>query len=151
MGRVGHCALHARSRLGRPQRANNINVVAQFPTAVKLPTNPGDPVYSKYSLQTREDWATNPATAISFGNTYVGKTGGLSQGKTFAFSGGVRVSGAGLGGRAGTKLVGSVAAKGGLMLVGGQGLRLSQLQSVKALQGSAAARNAVALSKLRNS
>jgi hypothetical protein len=130
-----------------PNVLNNINVVAQFPAAINVPVNPGDPVYSKYSLQTREDWVTNPATAISFGNTYVGKTGGVSVGKTFAFTRGVGFSRAGLAGLAGTKLAGGVAAGGGLVLVGGQGLRLSQLQSVRALQGSAAASNAIALSR----
>ena len=133
-----------------PNVLDNVNVVAQFPAAVNVPINLGDPAYSKYSLQARQDWATNPATAISFGNTYVGKTGGLSVEKTLAFAGGAGVSRAGLAGLAGSRLVGGAATAGGLMLVGGQGLRLSQFQSVKALQASAGVSNAIALSKQRN-
>ncbi|MHB8655043.1 MAG: neuraminidase-like domain-containing protein [Terriglobia bacterium] len=133
-----------------PNLVNKIDLVSQYPAAVSVPINPGDPVYSKYSLQPREDWSTNPATAISFGNILVGKTGQLDLKKMSIMSGGVRVSGPGRTGSAASTPAGGVATRGGLMYVGGRGLQLSQLQSLKALQGSAGASNAIALSKQRN-
>src|SRR5260370_29617208 len=61
-----------------PKVLNNVEVAAQFPTASNVPVNPGDPAFSKYSIQTRQDWSTNPATVISFGSGYVGNSGGIS-------------------------------------------------------------------------
>ncbi len=131
-----------------PKVLNNVEVAAQFPTASNVPVNPGDPAFSKYSIQTRQDWATNPATVISFGSGYVGKSGGISLAAGSAVAGGISNSRGGLTGLAGSALGTQGAASGrAVMVVGGQGLRPGQFQSVKALQGSVAARNAVSLSR----
>lgn len=132
-----------------PSVVNTINVVAQVPTGY-LPPNLGDPVYSKFSLQSREDWATNQATAISFGNTLVGKTGSLSAGKALAVRGGVGISRTGFGGVAvlAARGAGTQSAR---MVVGGRGLQLSQLRSVRTLAGAGTAGNALTQSRLRNS
>jgi hypothetical protein len=122
-----------------PSVVNSVNVVAQVPTGY-LPATLGDPIYSKFSLQSRDDWATNQATAISFGNALVGKMGGLSVGKVLSLRKGVGVSRAGFGGMAGAILAGGAAgARSGLMVVGGQGLRLGQLQFLRTSQNTASA------------
>jgi hypothetical protein len=112
---------------------DGIDVQTQFPVSFNVPVNPPDPVYSKYSLQTREDWATNQATAISFGNSYVGKSGGLVLGKTSVLARGFISPVSGL---MGSALTGGIATKPTIVLVGGQGLRSGQVQSLKGLPRS---------------
>jgi hypothetical protein len=107
-----------------PTVFNNIPVVAQVPVAGPVLINTGDPVYSIYSLQDTTDWLTNPSTAISYGGSIVGKTGGINvaalSSAASAISG---VSAAALGS--------TFRAAGGLTIAGPQGLNLKQVQANK--------------------
>jgi hypothetical protein len=107
-----------------PTVFNNIPVVAQVPVAGPVPTNAGDPVYSIYSIQDTTDWLTNPATAVSYGGSVIGKTGGINVASLSSVAGAVSgISAAALGG--------TLHASGGLTIVGAQGLNLKQVQANK--------------------
>jgi hypothetical protein len=114
-----------------PNVFNNIPVIAQVPTAGPFPVNPGDPVYSIYRMQNTSDWLTNPATAVSYGGSLIGKSGGIGMGivSTLRSLGGVASSASGMiAGLAGGQL------RTGLTVVGSQGLSLSQLQAMATTQ-----------------
>jgi hypothetical protein len=104
---------------------NNINVVAQVPSAGPTPINPGDPVYSVYQMQAATDWVTNPATVLSFGSSLIGKGGGINIGTVSAPSSQRSVLSAASGVIAG---VASGPVSTGFTVVGKQGLSLSQVQ-----------------------
>ena len=127
---------------------NNIHVVAQVPM-VELPPSFGDPVFSKFSLQSRADWVTHPATAVSFGTTVIGKTGGLNLTKTMLLARSSVLRG-GLANFSASSLTKTQAvAPSSVMVVSGQGLRSSQLQSLKVLQSASG--SVLALSRKINS
>jgi hypothetical protein len=99
---------------------NGIDVVAQVPIAGPTPVNPGDPVYSRYSMQTAIDWVTNDSTAIAYGNAIIGKGGGTDLN---AVSSTVDLSGVRL-------LSSNAAATQTLTVVGRQGLSIGQLRNI---------------------
>jgi hypothetical protein len=110
---------------------NNIQVVAQVPTAGPTPINPGDPVYSVYQMQSATDWVTNPVTVVSYGNSLIGKSGGINIGTVSTLGSQSGVLSAASGMIAG--VAGSPVAT-GLTVVGKQGLSLSQVQATKITQ-----------------
>lgn len=59
-----------------PKVLREIQVVAQVPQR-PVPGDPGDPVYSLGAVRKVNDWATDPGTAIAYGTTLVGRTGGI--------------------------------------------------------------------------
>jgi hypothetical protein len=97
-----------------PGILKQIDVVAQVPEYIG-PVNPGDPVYSIGSIRDVVDWATNPVTAINFGNSVIGKTGGIQA--TVANLAGDAVENTGIRNAAP-----------GLSVVGREGLGISQIQ-----------------------
>jgi hypothetical protein len=98
--------------LAGPGILKQINVVAQVPES-PIPVDPGDPVYSLNSIRNVVDWATDPATAITYGNVLVGKAGGIGTAE------------ANVAAAAGT------AATPGISVIGREGLGLRQLQSIQ--------------------
>lgn len=66
---------------------NTFSLVSQIP--YRGPVNLGDPS-SMYQIQSRVDWATNPATAISFGTSLIGQSGALSVQKVTGATGMLR-------------------------------------------------------------
>ncbi len=85
-------------------------LVAQVP---KPPGPPDpDPVYSIFPLQDRTDLFTNPTVAVSYGGVLIGEKGSIAQGAPLVTN-------------AGTP--GGLAAAGSLVIVGSQGLALTQL------------------------
>jgi peptidoglycan hydrolase-like protein with peptidoglycan-binding domain len=128
-----------------PNTLNKLKIVAQMPTVRSGPVNPPDPAYSVYGVLSRTDWVTHPSTAISYGNTWIAKAGGINLGKIVATGGsitrgtGTAVLGTGTGpGRAG-----QAPPVGGLTLVGARGLGLSQLQAISGPPIASAVTNAV--------
>jgi hypothetical protein len=105
-----------------PGVLNRVDVAAQVP--VLVPGNPGDPVYSVFPMQSTFDWATDPATAISYGDVLIGKGGGIQAGNTSV----ARIAGSATGGVFSLPASGPAGqiATGGLTVVGGQGLSLTQ-------------------------
>ena len=103
----------------------DIPVLAQVPLLGLV--DPGDPVFSLYRTHPREDWVTNPGTAVAFGSSWIGQVGAVGR-KVLPDSV--------LSGPAGAGLP-AVTARGfsdvlGSAFVGPQGLSRSQLQNIKA-------------------
>jgi Neuraminidase-like domain/Salmonella virulence plasmid 28.1kDa A protein len=61
--------------LANDQWWNNIPLVSQVPH--RGPVNPGDPA-AMYPVRPRVDWTTDPTTAIAFGTSLIGQSGGLT-------------------------------------------------------------------------
>lgn len=115
-----------------PNLIDGLNVVAQVPT-IGPPVDPGDPIYSIYTMQNTADWVTNPGTAISYGDSWIGRGGGIDVGNLSALTVSNDVT-AGSGravSSAGGREVGA-----GLTLVGREGLNLNRMQSGKAIQSA---------------
>jgi hypothetical protein len=110
-----------------PAVFNNINVIAQVPMAGAILINPGDPVYSVYPMQNAVDWVTSPGTAVSFGNAFIGKGGGLAVGNASTRGAVGSVSSAPNATIAG--LVGG-SATAGLSVVGTAGITRSQFHAI---------------------
>jgi hypothetical protein len=112
----------------------NVPLLTQVPKPV-IPINPGDPAFSLYSMLPQIDWATNPVTVISYGDTAIGSGGGFNVSvNAVQLSAGVQspsITSMLAGGLAG--------ANPGQILVGGRGLNTGQLQVINAAQTSAAA------------
>jgi hypothetical protein len=118
---------------------DQVQVVAQVPAPV-LPIGPGDPVYSVFPVQSVIDWATNPATAVNFGGTWIGQKGGLNPGALAGAAGGLVRAGA-LGGATNIVLAGMasgsrLASGGQMVLIGSSGLSASHLQSLNVAQSA---------------
>jgi hypothetical protein len=128
-----------------PSYLDTINVIAQVPVAGPIPPNPGDPVYSVFPMQNLDDWATNPAVAISYGGVSIGKSGGIQAGGLSAgIAAGVPIAGiTGL-----TFSPGPIAAP-SLTIVGKQGLSLSQVQNFQSVKRGSPAANITAVSLQR--
>jgi hypothetical protein len=109
-----------------PAVVQRIDVVAQFPDN-PIPIGPGDPVYSVTPIRDVVDWVTHPATAITYGDVLVGKTGRIG---TVQANVGVALPNIGT-------APGAVPAP-GLAVIGREGLALSQLQSIQtSMRGTA--------------
>jgi hypothetical protein len=98
---------------------NTTSLVSQVPHRGRV--NPGDPS-SFYQIQSRIDWATNPAMTISFRGSLIGQSGAVSIQKVSATGmlGNVRMAGASTG-ITGTKL----------NRISSSGLNLADLQASK--------------------
>lgn len=118
-----------------PNVLNHFNVIAQVPLTGPKPVDPG---YSVNPMQPEVDWVTNPATAISYGEAWIGKGGGVNVKGFSTVSAGASVSQTGAGGLTGPALAGRFTVSGGLVLVGGQGMRAGQMQAINALTSPAA-------------
>jgi hypothetical protein len=132
-----------------PNLFNQINVLAQVPAAGPVPVNPGDPVYSVYPMQTVTDWLTNPTTAVSYGDVWVGKSGRFDLRKiSTSISTGAPVS-----------VIPVItahtafgrSAHAGFTFVGKQGLNLSQAQATGMVQSASPVASSSALSNRRTS
>jgi hypothetical protein len=124
-----------------PALIDGINVIAQGPTI--NPVGPGDPLYSIYQTQDTADWLTNPGTAISYDNTWIGRGGAINIGNLS----GLDVSGRGL--IAGLGMTASPtfsAATAGLTLVGKEGLDVNRMADGRALRSTLPAANLDTLS-----
>jgi peptidoglycan hydrolase-like protein with peptidoglycan-binding domain len=67
--------------LANPQAIANLPTTPQVPVAVAGPLPPGpgpDPAYSRYQLQNKVDWVTQPATVLDYGGVLVNQTGGIN-------------------------------------------------------------------------
>jgi hypothetical protein len=120
-----------------PKLIDQIKVTAQVPVVAAAPVGPVDPGYSIYRKQSLVDWATHPSTAIAFGNSWIGQVGRVNVGKIAAGSPGSIVRPVVPVGLNGVSLVNRLGGSGRFTLVGGQGLRLGQLQNVQGVRGSA--------------
>jgi hypothetical protein len=120
---------------------DKVNVVAQVPSN-PIPIGPGDPVYSVFPVQNRVDWATNPATAVSYGGAWIGQQGGLSAGALAGAAGGlvkaVSLGSAGNAVLAGLSAGSRLSGAGQVVLIGSSGLTATHLQSLNVAQGAAA-------------
>jgi hypothetical protein len=107
-----------------PNFVDQINIVAQVPTAGPVPVPPGDPVYSVFPMQDLTDWVTNPSIAVSYGGVAIGKNGLIKSTVTRGV----------LAAEKSASLVAGVpavkAARTGVVIVGEQGINLSQLSAV---------------------
>jgi hypothetical protein len=134
---------------------NQVEVNPQVPVAGPVRVNPGDPVYSVYSMKTATDWVTNPATAISYGNALIGKTGGINLRTVTSSSiagGTINSVGIAASGAAATRLAAAGLLAGRpIAVVGNQGLTLTQLRSINAAQGTSSIANIDPLSRQRTS
>ncbi|HEY2499455.1 MAG TPA: neuraminidase-like domain-containing protein [Candidatus Angelobacter sp.] len=61
-----------------PAIFNNIPIVSQVPVPGPAPVEAGDPVYSVFPMQNATDWLTAPTTALTFGTSLIGKSGGVT-------------------------------------------------------------------------
>jgi hypothetical protein len=111
-----------------PNVLNQINVIAQVPTAGPVPISPGDPVYSVFRMQDFKDWITDPAVAIPYGGVAVGKNGGI---RTAALAARSAVAGTR---PAVTGVSGARAALPGMVVTGSEGAKLTQTQDVRTTQ-----------------
>jgi len=105
---------------------SQIPIAAQVPVPGSAPVNPGDPILSIYPVKQTTDWLTGATTAVSFGKTYIGKTGGINPHviATLAASGPGANAGTGV-----VKLPPSVlTAVAGVNLVGSQGIHLNRIK-----------------------
>ena len=105
-----------------PNILQHINVVAQVPETIG-PVNPGDPEYSVGSIREVNDWVTDPATVLTFGDTVIGKQGGIQTVAT-------NVANAGIGNVA-VANGGFANAAAGLSIVGREGIGVTQMQSIE--------------------
>jgi hypothetical protein len=94
-----------------PHILDQIDILSQAPVAGPALVNPGDPVHSLYPMRDTTDWVTNPVTAVAYGGTLIGKSGGVQF-------------------RASTSP--GLPASRPLAPIGGQGLSLSQLRTITA-------------------
>ena len=105
-----------------PAIFNNIPIIAQVPVAGPVPVDAGDPVYSVFPMQGATDWLTAPTTALTFGTSLVGKSGGvtaanLNAAKTLASA-------------ASGSLLGSIFRQAGSVnIVGPQGLDVAKVRA----------------------
>jgi len=91
--------------------------------------NPGDPEFSITSIRDVVDWVTDPATAVTFGDTLVGKTGGIQAATTKLALGGI--------GNVAIPNAAVTSTAPGLLVVGRAGLGATHLQSLRtALRGA---------------
>lgn len=131
---------------------NEIEVASQVPVAGQLGVPPGDPAYSVFIMKNPVDWVTNPTTAISYGNTLIGKTGGITlraAAPSFTAGPGNVTTGvipAGKPGIAQALASHGMAKSGAIVTVGKEGLTQSKLRAIKAAQRktSAAATTSIA-------
>jgi hypothetical protein len=115
-----------------PGLFDNIKVIAQVPSAVRVPVNPGDQVYSIYPIQGMGDWVTHPSTAISYGGSLIGKDGGISVGKA-SLSGSLgRISPGQIAG------IGSGGLRTGFGVVDRQGININQVLAMRTTSTTAA-------------
>jgi peptidoglycan hydrolase-like protein with peptidoglycan-binding domain len=128
---------------------DNVTVIAQVPQS-PIPIDPGDPAYSVFPVQQHVDWATNPATAVSYGTAWVGQKGGLSAGVLAASGpGGVKAGTvAGTGVLPGLSAESRPAAGGHVVLVGSGGLSAAHLQSLEVSRAAVASAGAMKTSAL---
>ena len=75
-------------------------------------------------MQDTTDWLTNPVTAVSYGGSAVGKTGGINVATLSSVAGAIS-------GVSSSALGSALRAVGGLTVVGPQGLNLKQVQANK--------------------
>jgi hypothetical protein len=109
-----------------PSLLNQVNVVAQVPTAGPIAISPGDSFYSVFPMQKMTDWATSPEVAISYSGASIGKSGGI---QAAILSGGALK--AGLGTRVSNLAISAFAgptATTRRMLVGEDGVNLNLLR-----------------------
>ncbi|MGC2745754.1 MAG: neuraminidase-like domain-containing protein [Candidatus Angelobacter sp.] len=120
------------SQWSDPTIFDNIPVIAQVPVAGPVPTNPGDPVNSVFRMQETTDWVTDPATAVSFGDSLITKNGGMSVSAPAGLGSSIPgISNSTLGN------FGSLLTK--QNVVGPQGITLNQLRNIGSKQSSAPA------------
>jgi hypothetical protein len=125
-----------------PDLINHVDVVAQVPTLGLGPVDPGDPIYSIYTMQNTTDWVTAPGTAISYGGSWIGRGGGIDVGNLSALS---MSDGIIAGSGRAFSSAGGLEAVSGLNLVGKEGLNPNRMQSGKAIQSAPTAANSGAL------
>jgi hypothetical protein len=130
------------TNLGDDSWWKNIHLVSQVPNIG--PVNPGDPS-SIYQIQPRVDWVSHSATAISFGTSLIGQSGGLSIQKVPLRAASIGLpTGAILGN---VRTAGTLAALSGINLtrIGSAGLNLAGLQVLKTAPSPAIGRGIVNL------
>jgi hypothetical protein len=125
-----------------PSWFNDIQVAAQVPSA-PVPINPGDPAHALYPLKARIDWATNPATAISFSGAWIGREGAINP-ATIDASAKIKtaLADAASGLRIETLPSGSLAAHERILMTG-QGLNERQLQMLETARNTALSNHGV--------
>lgn len=112
-----------------PKVLEHIQLVPQTPLwDGPGPVEAGDPVYSLYPMNGAADWATNRATAIAYGDTWIGKGGAVNAGNGSAVASPDALPG--IAGAANMGLTGHAATE-SLILVGRQGLNANQLLMAK--------------------
>jgi hypothetical protein len=109
-----------------PHLFDKVPIEAQVPVAGPVPVDPGDPIYSIFTVQPPNDWVASEKTAVSYGGTWIGKSGGVSVADIQANTAGqvATINSGALGSRA----AGSAS---GLMLVGEHGLGMNQAITIK--------------------
>src|SRR5262249_39822622 len=103
-----------------PAIFDNIPIIAQVPVAGPAPVEAGDPVYSLFPMQNATDWLTAPATALTFGTTLIGKSGGLTVANLNAAKS--------LASAASGSLLASISRNGGVNIVGPQGIDVAKVR-----------------------
>jgi hypothetical protein len=105
-----------------PNILGNIYVAAQVPETIG-PKNPGDPEYSVGAIREVNDWVTDPATVLKFGDSLIGKQGAIRTVAANVAISGIR--------NVAVATPGLVSEAPGFTIVGGEGLGIIQLQSLK--------------------
>ena len=110
---------------------DEVQVEPQVP--VRGPVDLGDPVYSVYPLQDRTDWVTHEATAISYGDSWIGKSGGISPANIMTAVAGSAAGNVANSGITAAALAAAsgIASSSGFTFVGREGLDLGQLQTIR--------------------
>jgi peptidoglycan hydrolase-like protein with peptidoglycan-binding domain len=115
---------------------DGVTIVAQVPRS-PIPIDPGDPTEAIYAVKSQADWTTNPATAIAYGDTYVGANGGINPTTVGVSANVTRVVTALANGFSLPSMpAGSLAAR-QQVLLGASGLNESRLQLLKLAQQAA--------------
>jgi len=104
---------------------DRVVVTPQVPVAGPVAVSAADPVYSVYPMQVASDWATDPATAIVYGTSWIGQKGAINvaAGSAPATARGVASAGNVL-----SRSTGRAASR-GLNLVGRRGIDLNRFQN----------------------
>jgi hypothetical protein len=111
-------------------------IVAQVPRS-PIPIDPGDPMQAIYAVKPQVDWTTNPATAIAYGDTYVGANGGINPATVGVSANVTRVMTALANGLSLPSMPAGGLATRQQVLLGGSGLNETRLQLLKLAQQAA--------------
>lgn len=111
---------------------DQIEIAPRFPVTGLAATGAADPVYSIYPMQASVDWTADPLTVVAYGNTWIGKNGGINA--TGAIVARPTTGRPSLSDGAVTGANGSRPVAGPLNFVGRQGLNPSQLLALKTAQ-----------------